>query len=721
MRVLVGLVLAGMTSAAVALDLPPSGISYAIEVRIDPATRGLAGQETIRWKNPSDAPVTALRLHLYLNAFSHTHTTWLREQGVDPEQLANAYRISDVPWGHMEPRSIVQLGASSPHAAAWKPIQPDDGNPLDRSLIEVELVEPVAPGAETRIEIEFEGRLPIPLARTGARDGFFFLAQWYPKVAVLEPTGVRGATAPRWAARQFHSRTEFYAGFADYDVTIAAPKEWIVGATGREIGKAEPDGSGFLRHRYAQRAVHDFAAVAGRDLSEQRFRVVPAGGGPAVDVRHIVPRGTEHQIPRWQEALVGAMNELGRRVGPYPYDVLTVVTPPFAAAGVGGMEYPTLFTGSIGDPLWDRWSELRFPESTVIHEFAHQYFYGLVATNEQEEAFLDEGLTEYWEIAIAEALYGAETSMGALWGRRVSSADSYALGIESASERIREPIRRTATALYAPRTWGIQVYSRTAVTLATAERLFGRDALDGVFAAYFRRFAFGHPDLEDFLRVALDAGGAELAAMLREGFEREAIPDYAVREAKTERWTPPAGRVTTADGVVTIGRDPGAEHEETGLDPAAREEGGNILVEIADPGWARRGSAEHGTVRRVEVEPERGEPEAEYEPGDGWYESTALITGPAWDHLPVDVALRFADGAIVRERWDGKAAWRQYRTVRRAPLIEVRVDPDQRIAVDAVPQNNARSVEPVSEFVIAWGTWLTGLAQWIAGGVAAWY
>ena len=88
------------------------------------------------------------------------------------------------------------------------------------------------------------------------------------------------------------------------------------------------------------------------------------------------------------------------------------------------------------------------------------------------------------------------------------------------------------------------MYSRTAVTLATAERLFGRDALDGVFAAYFRRFAFGHPDLEDFLRVALDAGGAELAAMLREGFEREAIPDYAVREAKTERWTPPAGRVT---------------------------------------------------------------------------------------------------------------------------------------------------------------------------------
>ena len=704
-----------------ALELPPTGISYTIEVRIDPETRGLTGREKIRWTNPSDAPVTTLRMHLYLNAFSHTHTTWSREQGVDPEQLADAYRIADDPWGYMEPLSIVQLGASSRHDAVWQPIQPDDGNPLDRSLIEIELVEPVAPGGETRLEVEFEGRLPVPIARTGAREGFFFLAQWYPKIGVLEPTGVRGATAPRWAARQFHARTEFYADFADYDVTIAAPEGWLVGATGREVGRAEPDGSGFLRHRFAQRAVHDFASVVGRDLAEQRYRVVPEAGGPAVDVRHIVPAGTEHQIPRWHAALVGAIHELGRRVGPYPYDVLTIVSPPFSAVGVSGMEYPTLFAGSFGDPLWDRIPELRLAETTVIHEFAHQYFHGLVATNEQEEAFLDEGLTEYWEIAVAEALYGAESSLGSLWGRRVSSEDFYALGIETAADRIREPIRRTPTALYAPRTWGIQVYSRTAITLVTAERLFGRDALDRVFAEYVRRFAFGHPDLEDFLRVAGGVGGDGLHAMLTEGFSRETIPDYAVTDATAERWSPPIGRVTTADGVVTIDREADDEHEETGLDPTAREEDEKVLVEITDPGWARGGGTEQGTVRRVSVEPVRGDPDPDYEPGDDWYESTALLTGPAWDHLPVDVELRFADGAIVRERWDGKAAWRKYRTVRRAPLTAVRVDPEHRIAVDVEPQNNARSVEPASEFVNAWGAWFAALAQWFAGGVAAWY
>ena len=690
-------------------------------MRIDPATQGLAGRETIRWTNPTDAPVATLRMHLYLNAFSHTHTTWLREDGVDSEDLDRVYRIADDPWGYMEPLSIVQLVAEGRHDAAWKPIQPDDGNPLDRSLIEIELPDPVAPGAETRLAVEFEGRLPVPLARTGARDDFLFLAQWYPKIGVLEPTGVRGATAPRWAARQFHAKTEFYADFADYDVTIAAPEGWIVGATGREVGKAEPDGSGFLRHRYAQRAVHDFAAVVGRDLAERTYRIVPGGGGPAVDVRHIVPRGTDHQIPRWQGALVGAMNELGRRVGPYPYDVLTVVTPPFAAVGVGGMEYPTLITGAFGDPLWDRFDGLLFPETTVIHEFVHQYFYGLVATNEQEEAFLDEGLTEYWEVAIAEALYGARKSTGTLWGRSISSEDFYSLGIETVADRIREPIRRTPTALYAPRTWGAQVYSRTAITLVTAERLFGREVLDRVFAEYFRRFAFGHPDLEDFLRAALDAGGAELAAMLEEGFSRETIPDYAVTEATAERWSPPIGRVTTTDGVVTIDRDAGEEHEEAGLDPAAREEDGSVLVEITDPGWARGGGAEHGTVRRVPLVPARGQPDPDHEAEDEWFESKVLVSGPAWDHLPVDVELRFADGAMVRDRWDGKAAWRKYRTVRHAPLADVRVDPEHRIVVDVEPQNNARSVEPDPDFVNAWGAWFAALAQWIAGGVAAWY
>jgi hypothetical protein len=716
-RFFCGVILTLLAPKALALELPQTGISYTIEVRIDPATRGIAGRETIRWTNPSDAPVAALPIHLYLNAFSHTQTTWLREQALDRDELDDLYRLADDPWGWIETRSIVQRVGAERRPLVSRPIQPDDGNPLDRTLLDVDLAEPVAPGGETSLEIEFEGQLPVPIARTGAVDSFFFLGQWYPKIGMLDTTGVRGASAPRWAARQFHANSEFYAEFADYDVTIEAPEGWTVGATGRESG------TGSTRHRFVQRAVHDFAAVAGRDLAEQRFRVVPEGGGPPVDVRHIVPKGTEHQIPRWHGALVAAMNELGRRVGPYPYDVLTVVTPPYPAIEVGGMEYPTLFTGILGDPFWDRsgMSGLLLPEITVIHEYAHQYFYGLVATNEQEEAFLDEGLTTYWECSIADAAYGSDRGMGTLFGRAVGCEDSYDSSIERGT-KLREPIRHGPTALYAEHTWSRQVYDRTLTTLLTAERLFGRATLDRVFAEYFRRFAFHHPDLDDLLRVAAEAGGPELAAMLREGFDRDSVPDYAVTEATAERWSPPEGRLPTADGVLTLGPDGEDEHPEAGLDPEAREEDSRILVEITDPGWARNVDSHLGSVRRVSIDPTRGAADAEFASGDeAWYESTVLLSGPSWDHLPVDVELRFADGVTIRDRWDGKAAWRKYRMVRAAPLTDVRVDPEHRIAVDVVPQNNARSVEPSAPFVRSWSAWLTAAAQWLGGSAAAWF
>src|SRR5262249_41881598 len=157
-----------------------------------------------------------------------------------------------------------------------------------------------------------------------------------------EPVGVRHALKTRNAARQFHGPTEFYADFADYDVTIAVPSGWLLGATGRAQGEPAPDGAGRVKVQYKQRAVHDFAIVAGRSLVDQVARHTPEGGGPPVDVRYIVPAGSEHQIPRWRRAVEGALDVYGTRVGPYPYETLTVVMMPWWAARTAGMEYPTL-------------------------------------------------------------------------------------------------------------------------------------------------------------------------------------------------------------------------------------------------------------------------------------------------------------------------------------------------------------------------------------------
>lgn len=708
-------------AGASALDLPPVKMTYRIDAALDPATRMLRGTEEIRWTNPTDEPVASLPLHLYLNAFSHTRSTWLREATIQRFEADDYLVVDPDPWGYSDLRSVRVRGPDGERDATFRPIQPDDGNPFDRSLFDVTLPAPVPPGGEITISIEFEARLPVPIARTGGSRDFFLVGQWFPKIGVIEPKGVRHAPKARRAARQFHGQTEFYADFADFDVTFAVPQGFLVGATGRAEGEPKADEAGLVKVRHKQRAVHDFALVVGKDLRDVVARHAPKGGGPAVDVRYIATAGSEHQIPALRASIEGALDVMGSRIGPYPYDVLTVIMMPFWASRTSGMEYPTLITSLPSDPMWDR-APLRgtkFQEQTAIHEFGHQYFYGLLASNEQEESFLDEGFNSYWEVEIMKALYGEHASVGTVLGRPLRAGDMRSIGLAMKADDIHEPMRKGPSWLYAPETYGVQSYPRSAVTFATAAALFGQDKVDKVFAEYFRRFAFQHPDTEDFLAVAADAGGAPVAAFFREAFEREEIPDYRVDEVSVTRWEPPLGRIVTDKGpvVVTVeGRDKAGE---VGLDPEAREADGRVLMEVTDAGWVRGGQSVLGSITRSLVTPERGAGAKSEDPGK-YHESVARIEGPRWDNLPVDIEIRFADGVVVRDTWDGKSAWRKYRFLRPAPMREVRIDPSGRIALDVKPQNNSRRIKPDPGFAADWGLWLGALSQWAAGGLSLW-
>ncbi|AKT36351.1 M1 family metallopeptidase [Chondromyces crocatus] len=707
---------------AEALELPAVAVTYRIEASLDPDTRGLLGTEEIRWRNDTGSPVTTLPLHLYLNAFAHQESTWMRESAPRRPGESELLARNPDPWGYMEPTSISQRVEGEARAASFRPIQPDDGNPLDRSLAEITLPVAVAPGEEAVLSIAFEGRLPEPMARTGGGRGYFLVGQWYPKIGVIEAPGVRHAPAARWAARQFHGPTEFYADFADYDVTFAAPSGWLVGATGRTVGEPTPRADGLVAVRYTQRAVIDFALVVGQHLTERWERHSPAGGGPTVDIRHVFPPGMEHEVPRWQQSIAGALDVLGSRVGPYPYDVLTVVQPPYWAMATGGMEYPTFITGGPGDPLVSHplIAPLRLVEVVNIHEFGHQYFHGLLASNEQDEAFLDEGFNSYWEDEITRTIYGEAASSGYLFGRALEGVELSALRLGAMGGKIREPMRKRPTWLFEDGTWGLQAYPRSAVTFATAAALFGQETVDRVFAEYFRRFAFRHPDTEDFLQVAADAGGAEFEAFCREAFGQGRLPDYAVTDATVTPFKAPLGRIMTAEGPVTVTRESRAQHPEMGLPDAAREADGLVTLEVLDPGWVSDEEDRTGTVRRVKFTPEQRASSPGHAAGKGYFTSEVTLSGPGWSTLPVEVELRFADGVVVRDRWDGRAAWRRYRTLRGAPLVDARVDPGRKIRVDTTPQNNALSVEADGGFVKDWGLWLGAVSEWVAGGFSLW-
>jgi len=568
------------------------------------------------------------------------------------------------------------------------------------------------------LEIEFDARLPIPIARTGGRDDYFLVSQWFPKVAMFETVGVRGATEDRWNAHQFHGPTEFYAEYADFDVRIGIPAGWGIVSTG--VGEPEGEAAdGVVWHRYRQRAVHDFAFSVGERMVDVSSTHDPAGPGGPVTIHIFVPAGTEHQAERWTHIAQAGLDVMGQRVGPYPYETLSVIFAPWWASETLGMEYPTLITGGPGDPLWDTdvFSPLRMGEYVTAHEFAHQYFYGLVGSNEFEEAYMDEGFTEYWGDRIMIETFGEESTAGSLLGREFP-----AIAIENMSlpaDRVLPQSVWSGDSYLARNGYKFaQFYNIPALTMMTAEGLFGRETVDRVFAEYFRRWAFHHPRFEDFLEVARETGGAEFAEFVVESYTVTRQPDYRIVTMDTEVWERPRGRLVTLDGVIEPHDEDDDESKLAGLDPAARETDGLILAEVHDPGRSRD---EPGGIERRSFEFEQTEPDEDWEAEeDVYHESRVRIAGPSWTHLPVEVHFRFADGALVRERWDGHADYRLYRFVRAAPLSEVHVDPEGINLLDPDPANNARTRDPDEALTGDWSRWFGGLFQLVFEGVGQW-
>jgi hypothetical protein len=281
--------------------------------------------------------------------------------------------------------------------------RPDDGNPEDFSVARVALPEEVPPGAAVEIETSFEAQLPTVVARTGFAGDFHLVGQWYPKLAVLE--GEAG-----WNCHQFHANSEFFADFGSYRVTINVPAQWLVAATGMEMTRMEVpnDPSRGLQVVYTADRVHDFAWTAapptlmeeirtefepGRDVPMQWLTDASETLGLSAAELELPPTRLKVLIPRSQiglrDRLVNAarlgLAWYGLWYGPYPYPQLTVVSPPPDALEAGGMEYPTFITAGARrmysvPPL----NRLSSPETVTVHEFGHQYFQGMLASNEFE-------------------------------------------------------------------------------------------------------------------------------------------------------------------------------------------------------------------------------------------------------------------------------------------------------------------------------------------------
>ena len=673
---------------------PERNLSYDIRARLDPVSKTIEAQQVLNWRNASDTSIREFHFHLYLNAFRNNRSTMMWElefapfwRGRDP--------IPDDYWGFIDIRSIQVEAAGSEgptRVVGRRFIHPDDDNAEDRTVLQVELDRPLAPGEQVSFRIDFTSKLPRGARRTGWVEEYYFAAQWFPKLGVFAD----GA----WYCHQYHRHSEFFADFGDYDVSLTVPSRMTVGATGRQVEETD-NGDGTRTHRFRQENVHDFTWVASSRLMP-RTRRFEHPGLPPVDMRLLLLEEHEHLEERYFRAMEHSLRLFGTWFGPYPYSILTLVDPPYNSR-TGGMEYPTLVTGRT-----DFWSppETLSPEGVTIHEVAHQWWYGLVATNEAEEAWLDEGITSWATDRAAREAYAPRVHVEWLLGEIPLTFPSVTRPFETRNlawvrrgGRL-DVMTRNSWSFRNRRSYFVNAYAKPDMVLWTLERYLGAEVMLRAIRTWFERYQYRHPTAEDFVRTVNEVAGEDLDWFFRETIHSAETVDYAVTEARSL-----------------------AIPDLKGIPPGEAE----IVEEVTVADSGESSEAEVPVQLEAEAPVPDQEPEVAEEASNGeqaaskkLYWSRVVVTRLQGGKFPVDVVMEFEDGKRFRRLWDGQYRWVRYEFKRPSRLKSAVVDPDRKLLLDIDPTNNSRLVKPAAgggpslatrKWTAKWLFWLQNLME----------
>ena len=506
--------------------ISPRNANYSIDVRLDTEQRKLEGREVLTWRNNSTLTTSELKFHLYYNAWKNTKSTWMRARLRRRGQQFHDRPAAD--WGWIDVTAVRLLGEGTVSPIDLTDevtyIAPDDGNPDDETVLLVPLPQPISPGNTIRVELEWTSRVPRTFARTGAISDYFFIAQWFPKIGVLENTG--------WNCHQFHAATEFFSDYGVYDVRITIPTGWVVGATGVVRDIAE-NTDGTTTHHYYQEDVHDFAWTTSPDFLDRRDRF-EYPSLPDVEIRLLLQPEHADQADRHFAATKNTLRYYGEWFGAYPYDHITVVDPAWQSR-TGGMEYPTFFTAGS---RWLAPINVGSPEEVTIHEAGHQFWYGVVGNNEFEDAWLDEGLNTFATARVMEASFAPHYRStrffggfipwvfpGINWSREIDGNR-----LTGYRRNARMDSQATPTYRYWPGSASSISYNKTALWLHTLERYLGWAVLRQGMASFYDQWKFGHPSPDDFFRTLNEESGQDLSWFFDQVYGTANIFDYGLQE-----------------------------------------------------------------------------------------------------------------------------------------------------------------------------------------------
>jgi hypothetical protein len=523
--------------------------NYRIQATLNWAEKTLQGRETISWRNEGYASTQELPLHLYLNAFKGPQSILAKEggwglTGRGPSAGAQA-------WGYSILREV-RLGEQN--------LQGHYGE--DETVYWLRLPRAVGPGETIHLDLAWESRFPRIATRSGwsgaspEQSGFLMAAQWFPKVGVYQ--------GDQWNCHAYHANTEFFSDFGVYDVELSVPDALLLAHTGTQVNfktqadiPKDPRTPGNVIWKLHAEDVHDFAWAAA-PISAWSYEVHEYRG---VQVFYFHQPRNRLGVERQRLAVQAALKNAAEWYFPYPYPVLSVLDVPPEAGGADSMEYPTLFTAGLRSfEPWGLRAELPLPfrpyaipggpEQVTLHEFGHQYFQGMLASNEVEEPWLDEGLTSWFTHKAMDRTYQALFA-----SHRFQIGTDFLETLDYWQEPSLDPMTQVGFQMFDYASYARSAYSKPVLVLNQLEATLGRPVLEKVLRAYTEEMAFRHPTRADFKRIAERVSGRELGDFWRDFVEGTEVLDVVIH-AVDARDTLRGGWMASAGGQVFVPPQP---------------------------------------------------------------------------------------------------------------------------------------------------------------------
>jgi hypothetical protein len=582
------------------------------------------GRGTVRYFNRSPDTLPDVWMHLHQNLFAPGAP---RNEAVPATAGMELTRVA-VQGSVIQAIPPAQLARSA-----------GGGYVVDATRLRIRLPRPLLPGDS--VDLDFQWAFTVPpdgAPREGTDGEIFMIAYWYPQVAVYDDVN-------RWHVDPYLGTSEFYMGYADYDVELTVPDGWLIGGTGtlansaevlspetrarldrarrsadvvhvvsdadRGAGRATTRGQNRkLTWRFRAPNVRDFAfgasdqylwdatiAVTGAAECPSGTPRSGAAGGcarPDTVAIHTFYRPSRRQWA-WDQSAKYARHSieyLSRFLWPYGYPQMTAVD---GVVSCSGMEYPMVTC--IGGPR-----DTLALYSVTVHEFAHMWFPMQVGSDERRYAWQDEGLTRFNQIqAMQEYFRGYD---------RLSISRNNYLAI--AQTDVEEPLMRHGDHYrYGTPAYGIASYDKMALNLEMLRALLGEATFMRAYREYGRRWLNKHPTPYDLWHTFEDVSGRDL--------------DWFWRTWWYEAWT--------------------LDHALAGVRTTPR----GVEIDIEDRGQAFMPTPV--VVTRADGSVERAEVPVEIWLGGARRHTLRLRGSPAVAKVDIDPDRRFAYASRERHRW----------------------------------------------------------------------